>query len=74
MTKKIVKFWKRFSFWAKLKGILATVGIGGEFALYLGDSHEGYKWFVGGATLLAIIITHITEDKNNNGVVDIFEK
>lgn len=70
---KIVKFWMKFSFWAKLKSIFAALGIGGEFALFLGDSHENYKWIVGGATVLAIIITHVMEDKNNNNISDIFE-
>jgi hypothetical protein len=71
---KVVRFWKQITFWNKLRSVLTALGVGGEFALYMGDSHSGYKWVVGGATALAIIITHLMEDKNSNGVADIFEK
>lgn len=70
---KIVKWWKKFSFWMKLKGIFAALGIGGEVALFIGESSQGYKWFVAGATVIAIIITHLIEDKDNNGIADLFE-
>lgn len=70
---KIVKWWMKFSFWTKLKGILASLGIGGEVALFIGDSSEIYKWVWGGATLISLIITYIIEDANGNGVADIFE-
>lgn len=73
MTKKVVSLWKRMSFWLKLRSLFGTLGVGGEFALFLGDSAHGYKWIVGGATVVAIIITHFMEDKNNNNIVDIFE-
>lgn len=73
MTKKLIKWYKAMSFWNKVRSILTAIGVGSEFALYLGESSEAYKWVVGGATLLAIIITHGVEDKNSNGVADIFE-
>lgn len=71
---KIVKFWQQFSFWLKLKATFATFGVGGEIALFVGESHEKYKWLVGGATVLSILITNFIEDKNNDGIVDIFQK
>lgn len=61
------------SFWNKIRSALTAFGIGSEFALFIGESGEAYKWIVGGATILAIIITHAIEDKNNNGIADIFE-
>ena len=61
------------SMWNKVRSILTAIGVGSEFAMYLGDSSQAYKWIVGGATLLGIIITHGVEDKNNNGIADIFE-
>jgi hypothetical protein len=70
---KIIKWWQKFSFWMKAKSILAALGIGGEVALFIGDSGHGYKWLWGGATVVAIIITHLIEDKDNNGVADLFE-
>jgi hypothetical protein len=71
---KVVKLWKRISFWNKLRSIFTALGVGGEFALFLGESSHSYKWIVGGFTVAAIIITHLFEDMNNNGVADIFEK
>jgi len=67
---KIVRWWQRFSFWTKLKGVFASIGIGSEVALFIGDSHEGYKWLVAGATLIVILITHLVEDKDGDGQVD----
>ncbi|HEY0752283.1 MAG TPA: hypothetical protein VGD26_14085 [Chitinophagaceae bacterium] len=70
---KIVKWWMKFSFWNKLRAIMASLGIGGEVALYFGDSNEVYKWVAAGATILSILITYIVEDANKNGIADIFE-
>jgi hypothetical protein len=70
---KIIKWWQKFSFWMKMKSVLAALGIGGEVALFMGDSGQAYKWLVAGATVVAIIITHLIEDKDNNGVADLFE-
>lgn len=71
---KVIKWWKRFSFWTKVQGISAALGIGSEFALYLGDSHHGWKIFVGVITAIGLALKYIIEDKNANGVVDIFDK
>jgi hypothetical protein len=70
---KIVKFWMRFSFWNKLRALFTALGVGGEFALFVGDSHHGYKIFVGIMTALAIGITHLIEDSNKDGIVDMFQ-
>jgi len=67
---KIIKFWMRFSFWNKVRGILTALGAGGELALYLGDSHNGVAAVV---AILLIVITYFVEDKNNNDIVDILE-
>jgi hypothetical protein len=74
MTTKIKHWWARMSFWNKFRSILTAIGAGTEFALILGeeDGHL-YKWVVGGITLLAIIITHAIEDRNNDGIADIFQ-
>lgn len=71
---KVIKFWQKFNFWTKLKATFATLGVGGEISLFIGESHEKWKWLVGGATLLSILITNFIEDKDNNGIVDIFQK
>lgn len=70
---KVISIWKRFSFWTKVQGISATLGIGSEFALYLGDSHHGWKIFVGAISAIGVLLKYVIEDKNNNNVVDILE-
>jgi hypothetical protein len=71
---RVIKYWKKYIFWSKLKSILTAFGVGGEFALWISESSSSYKWIVGVATALAIIITHLFEDKNSNGLVDMLEK
>jgi hypothetical protein len=71
---KVVKWWKRISFWNKLRSILTALGAGGEVALIIGESSHSYKYVVGIATVVMILITHLIEDRNNNGIADIFEK
>lgn len=71
---KIVKFWKKTSFWFKLKAFIALFSVGGEIALIIGESHHGYKLMVGVAALTGWLITQAIADVNQNGIVDIFEK
>lgn len=68
------KWWHSVSFWTKLKGTLVSIGVGSEIALFVGDSSHVWKYIVLGATILGMLITNWIEDKNNNGIVDIFEK
>lgn len=69
-----MKFWKSMSFWSKAKIILIGLGIGGEITLFMSDLWHGWKIVAGAATLLAYFITHMIEDKDNNGLADLFEK
>lgn len=62
------------SFWLKLKLILGGIGIGSEITLFWMEFAPGWKVFAGIATLIGLLITHLIEDKNNNGIADIFEK
>lgn len=72
---KVIKWWKKVSFWFKLKAALLTFGIGSEFALYFAEEGgHGWKIFVGCATALSWLITHLIEDKDKNGIVDWFQK
>lgn len=72
---KVIKWWKKVSFWFKLKGILLSFGIGSEIGLYFGEQDgHGWKIFVGITTAAAMLITHLIEDKDNNGIVDWFQK
>ena len=71
---KLVKTWKTFSFWNKIRLTLGAIGIGGEITLYLGDSYPHWKIIAGIATAVSILITYVFKDDNNNNVADIFEK
>lgn len=74
MTKKVNDWWKKVSFWNKLRGMLGLIGIGGEITLYFGDAYSGWMIVAGIATFILGGITYIVEDANKNGIVDIFEK
>lgn len=70
---KIIKWYKKVSFWNKLRGMLGLIGIGGEITLYLGDFYHGWMIVAAIATFISVGITFIIEDINENGIADIFE-
>ena len=74
MTKEMVKWWQRFSFWDKLRLLLGSIGVGSEITLYFADSFPLWKGIAGAATVIAICITYFFKDENKNNKVDIFEK
>lgn len=74
MTRRIIKWYKKVSFWNKLRGMLGLIGIGGEITLYFRDVYSGWMIVAGIATFILGGITYIVEDANKNGIVDIFEK
>ena len=71
---KIIKWWHKISFWNKLQGTLLSVGIGSEATLFFMDSIDAWKWVAGTATILGMLITKWFEDKNKDGIADIFQK
>lgn len=71
---KVIKWWMQIKYWTKIKGTVALGGIGTEITLFIADSSDLWKWVAAGATALSYLITIWIEDKNNNGIVDIFEK
>lgn len=71
---KVVKWFKRFSFWNKVRLALGSIGIGGEITLYIADSYLHWKIVAAVATGVGLLITYIFVDKNNNDIADIFEK
>ena len=70
---KIITWWKRVSFWNKVRLYLTAIGIGSEATMFWLEMWEGWKWVAGIATLIVIGITHVIEDNNKNGIADIFE-
>lgn len=74
MRKQVISWWKKVSFWNKLRTMLGLIGIGGEITLYFGDVYSGWMIVAAIATFICMGITFIVEDANNNGIADIFEK
>ena len=73
MTKQVISWWRKFSFWNKIRLALGSVGVGGEVTLYFADSYPHWKLIAGGATVIAVMITYLFKDDNKNDVADIFE-
>ena len=73
VPKKKIRTIVSFDFWAKMKLALGSAGIGTEIALHFGDSDPIWKYLTGLATFLSILITIFFEDKDNDGIVDVFE-
>jgi hypothetical protein len=71
---RIKKFWINIGFWTKLKGLIALFGAGGEITLFMTDQAAKWHIVMGVATVLVFLITQVIEDKDNNGLVDLFEK
>jgi len=74
MTKQIISWWKRFSFWDRIRLLLGSIGVGSEITLYFADSFPVWKGIAGVATIVAIAITYLFKDINKNNIIDIFEK
>lgn len=71
---RVVKWWKRVTFWYKLKMTIALFGAGGEVANLLFQMGPQYHTVVIGATIVGFFIAQFIEDKDNNGEADIFQK
>ncbi len=62
------------SFWTKLKGTIAVITTLVEAGLFIAESDHLYKVLTLGIGAVATLISIYIEDKNNNGIVDAFEK
>lgn len=74
MTKQIISWWKRFSFWDKVRLLLGSLGIGSEITLFAAESIPQWKIVALVATVIAVLLTYLSKDENKNNIVDIFEK
>lgn len=74
MTKKIKGFWLRMSFWNKTRSIITAIVALVEGALFLQQSDPTWRWVSLGGGIIVIFITHLIEDRNDNGTPDIFER
>jgi hypothetical protein len=71
---KVIKVWKRMSFWNKIRGFLTVVGFGSQLGAYLAEISQPVKIAVGLAAVAAFLITYLFTDEDADGVVDWFQK
>lgn len=71
---KIVKWYKRMSFWQAILMVVAPLSVGGELALYFTGAHPVFFWIIGIAAAISIYIKTFFKDDNNNGIVDFMER
>ena len=61
------------SFWNKLRSILTSVTAMTEVALFIEGSDSKWKVLTFAVGVVVILITHLIEDNNNDGLADIFQ-
>ena len=65
--------WKKTLFWGKVKDSLAIGAILSQAGLEMGNASETVKLIVAGGSIAAYLVGMWMEDKNQDGIVDIFE-
>lgn len=68
-----MSFWKRAIVWTKVKDTLAIGAILSQAGFELGNASEQLRLVIGAGTFVGYIIGMWMEDKDKNGIVDIFE-
>lgn len=69
-----MSYLKTVSFWTKLNHSIQLFGTGSQLALVAAQASPVWNYVTGGATVVAALVTIWMEDRNNDGVVDVFEK
>lgn len=64
----------RMTFWTKMQLTIQAVLSIAQLSLIFGDSEHIYNVFVTAGQIAGLLIPIWFEDKNNNHVVDLFEK
>ena len=67
-------YFKTISFWNKLNHSVQLFGTGSQVALVAADASHIWNYIAAGATTTAMLLTIWAEDKNDDGIVDAFEK
>lgn len=68
-----MSIWKRAIIWTKIKDSLALGGILGQAGMEVLNTSEPIKLWVAVGTVLGYLVGMWMEDKNNDGIVDIFQ-
>lgn len=69
-----MKFYKKMAFWQVLIFIITPFTVGGEIAVAVSGGHWGWHVGIGLAGAALASLKYFAEDKNDNGIVDVFEK
>jgi hypothetical protein len=64
----------RMSFWTKFQLTVQTLGTFTQLSLIFGESQHIYNVLVAVIQFVGLLIPIWMEDKNNDGIVDVFEK
>ena len=70
---KVVKWWERVSFWNKFKMVCLSVGVSSELGMHFSDVGNTWKIAVGCIAFTGVVIGIVFDDKDSNGIADIFE-
>lgn len=65
---------KTVSFWNKMNHSVQLFGTGSQVALVAAEASHIWNYIAAGATTVAMLFTIWMEDKDDNGLVDVFEK
>lgn len=74
MIKTVNSWWRKISFWNKIRLMIGALGVGGEITLYLGNAYVGWNIVAGLATFIGLGLTLFVTDANNDGIVDGLEE
>lgn len=70
---KLVKWYKKVSFWNKIRAVIALFGVGGEATVWLTSQGAVWHVVVVCATAISLLLSQFIQDSNNNGIVDSLE-
>jgi hypothetical protein len=66
----VVKWWKRFSFWTKVKLALIPLSLGEVLAVHLTESNKLFYLIPPVVYFVIYIIDNFIKDENHDGIVD----
>lgn len=69
-----MSYWKYASFWQKIKDTIQILGTFTQLSLVFGDAQHIYNALTAAIQLLALLLPVWFEDKNRDGVVDLYQQ
>lgn len=68
-----MSIWRKAILWTKIKDTLALGGILGQAGMEALNTNQKIQLYVAVGTVLGYVVGMWMEDKNNDGIVDIFQ-